>query len=73
MVKDIKRIQEITPIQSLLAILVLAVLVVSFLLASQSYFSYIEVTKIANSCYDAGGFPVIVKSGVNLAYFDCIE
>ncbi|PPA70430.1 hypothetical protein [Jeotgalibacillus proteolyticus] len=50
---------------------VFTVMIGAFLLASQAYFSYTEVTEAANNCFDQGGLPTIEKSGFKMTYFDC--
>jgi len=46
--------------------------VVAFLIASQSYFSYVEVTQEANNCFDIGGYPIVEKTGLEMNYFECV-
>ncbi len=43
----------------------------SFLFASQSYFSYLEVKNITDKCYQDGGLPTIEKSGSKIVHFSC--
>ncbi|OIJ20125.1 hypothetical protein BKP45_10075 [Anaerobacillus alkalidiazotrophicus] len=64
-------VRKITPIQGLVMIGTIAVMVGSILIASQSYFSYLEVTEAANGCYDIGGVPIIEKSGPGMTNFHC--
>ena len=66
-----KLIKKITPIQGLVIIGTITVMVVAILIATQSYFSYLEVTEAANSCYDLGGVPIIEKSGLKMTHFHC--
>ena len=63
--------KKITPIQGLVLIVVIAVMLIAILLASQSYFSYIEVTEATNGCIERGGLPIIEKSGLRMTYFKC--
>ncbi len=64
-------IKKLTSVQRMVLIGTVALLVVAILLATQSYFSYVEVTTAANNCYDLGGYPSIEKSGFKMTYFSC--
>jgi hypothetical protein len=50
---------------------VLTFVLMSLLYASQSYFSYLEVSNLADKCYDAGGLPSIKKTGFKVDHFSC--
>ncbi len=64
-------IKQISPLQGLLLIGTIAFLMVAILIATQSYFSYLEVKAAANGCFDMGGLPTIEKSGLRMTYFHC--
>ncbi|MBU8906148.1 hypothetical protein [Desertibacillus haloalkaliphilus] len=63
--------KKMTPVQGLVMIGTIAFLAIAVIIASQSYFSYLEVTEAANSCFDMGGLPIIEKSGLRMTYFHC--
>ena len=64
-------IRNITRVQGLVIMGTVVVIVAATIIAAQSYFSYLEVTEAANSCFDKGGLPVIEKSGLRMTYFHC--
>ncbi|MGM0878687.1 MAG: hypothetical protein ACQEWV_29385 [Bacillota bacterium] len=64
-------LKKITPIQGIAITISFVMVLVAFLIAFQTYFSYVEVTEAANGCYDNGGFPIIEKSGFKINYFYC--
>lgn len=66
-IKHIKQIQG----KSLRMVLSSLIVVVGLVVISQIYFSYVEVRDLTNNCYDNGGLPNIVKSGLEIESFDC--
>jgi len=64
-------INKITSIQGYVLIGTVALMLVAVIIASQSYFSYLEVTEAANGCFDRGGLPIIEKSGLKMTSFHC--
>ena len=64
-------VKRITPIQGLVMMGLFALIVVAILIASQFYFSYVEVTEAANNCFNIGGHPIIEKTGLEMTYFEC--
>ena len=65
-------VKRITPIQGLVLVGLFALIVFAILIASQSYFSYVEVTEAANGCYNIGGHPIVEKTGLEMTYFECV-
>jgi hypothetical protein len=65
------KLKKLTTMQRLATILSTVIIIVGVLILSQTYFSYIEVKEMANSCYDNDGFPIIEKSGLRIDYFYC--
>lgn len=65
------KIKKLAPMQRVAIIISTLMVVGSFLIISQIYFSYSETREMSNSCYDKGGFPTIEKSGLNIDYFNC--
>ncbi|UOE94702.1 hypothetical protein [Alkalihalobacillus sp. LMS39] len=57
--------------KQIILVALLAFVVIAFLIAAQSYMSYVEITTASNNCYDNGGFPVVEKSGFKMTYFHC--
>ena len=57
-------VQRITPIQGLVMTGLFALIVVAILIATQFYFSYVEVTEAADNCFNIGGHPIIEKKQV---------
>ena len=66
-------VTRITPIQGLVIVGLFALIVFTILIASQFYFSYVEVTEAANSCYNISGHPIIEKTGLEMTYFECVK
>ncbi|UTR12713.1 hypothetical protein MM300_10745 [Evansella sp. LMS18] len=64
-------IKKMTPVQGLVIFGTAVVIVAAALIATQSYFGYLEVTEAANRCFDKGGLPVVEKSGLRMTYFHC--
>ena len=64
-------VKRVTPVQGLVMVGLLALIMVAILIASQFYFSYVEVTEAANSCYNISGHP-IEKTGLEMTYFECV-
>lgn len=60
-----------TLIKGVVSIGTVGVMIVAFLIAFQTYLSYLEVTEASNGCFDQGGFPIIEKSGLKITYFHC--
>lgn len=60
-----------TLIQGVVSIGTVGVMIVAFIIAFQTYFSYLEVTEASNGCFDLGGVPIIEKSGIKMTYFHC--
>ncbi|AXI09235.1 hypothetical protein CUC15_09965 [Oceanobacillus zhaokaii] len=65
-------VKNVTPIQGLVIVGIFAVIMIAILIASQFYFSYLEVTEAANSCFKIGGDPIIEKTGLEMTYFECV-
>ncbi|WP_100372281.1 hypothetical protein [Bacillus sp. FJAT-45037] len=63
--------KKMTRLQGLVLIGTVAFMAVAIIIASQSYFSYLEVTEAANGCFDIGGLPVIEKTGLRMTSFHC--
>ncbi|WP_026673429.1 hypothetical protein [Alkalihalobacterium bogoriense] len=57
--------------KQIILIALLAFVVIAFVIAAQSYMSYVEITTASNNCYDNGGFPIVEKSGLKMTYFHC--
>ena len=66
-------VKRVTPVQGLVMVGLLALIMVAILIASQFYFSYVEVTEAANSCYNISGHPIIEKTGLEMTYFECVK
>jgi len=66
-IKHIKQTQE----KSLAIILSSLIVVVGLVVISQVYISYVEVRDLTDNCYDNGGLPTIVKSGLDIESFNC--
>jgi hypothetical protein len=64
-------VTRITPIQGLVILGLFTLIVFSILIASQFYFSYVEVTEAADHCINIGGHPIIEKTGLKMTYFEC--
>jgi hypothetical protein len=47
------------------------IVVVGLVVISQIYFSYVEVRDLTDNCYNNGGLPTIVKSGLEIESFNC--
>lgn len=52
-------------------VLTLSLVIFAIIYASQSYFTYQQVTSASNQCYDQGGYPKVVTSGWELKVFEC--
>ncbi|MGM0899651.1 hypothetical protein [Mesobacillus maritimus] len=65
--KHIKQTQR----KSLCIFLSSLIVVVGIVGISQIYFSYVEVRDLTDNCYDNGGLPTIVKSGLKVDTFNC--
>jgi len=65
-------LKKVTPIQGLVIVGIFALIMIAILIASQFYFSYVEVTEAANSCFNIGGHPIIEKTGLEMTYFECV-
>ena len=65
------KLKKLTSMQRLATILSTVMIIVGVLIISQTYFSYIEIKEMANSCYDNDGVPIIEKSGLSIDYFYC--
>lgn len=65
-------VKKVTPIQGLIIVGLFAFIMIAILIASQYYFSYVEVTEAANGCYNIGGHPIIEKTGLEMTYFECV-
>ena len=65
-------VKRITSIQSLVILGLIALIIIATIIASQSYFSYVEVTEASNNCFNIGGYPIIEKSGLEMTYFKCV-
>ena len=66
-------VTRITPIQGLVLVGLFALIVFAISLASQSYFSYVEVTEAVDNCINIGGYPMIEKTGLEMTYFECVK
>ena len=66
-------VRRITPIQGLVIVGLFAIVVIAILIASQFYFSYVEVTAAADNCINIGGYPIIEKAGLEMTYFECVR
>ena len=66
-------VKRIAPIQGLVMMGLFALIVVSILIATQFYFSYVEVTEAADNCINIGGHPIIEKTGLEMTYFECVK
>ena len=66
-------VTKITPIQGLVILGLFALIVFTILIASQFYFSYVEVTEAADKCINIGGHPIIEKTGLGMTYFECVK
>ena len=66
-------VTRITPIQGLVILGLFALIVFTILIASQFYFSYVEVTEVSDHCINIGGHPIIEKTGLEMTYFECVK
>ena len=66
-------VTRITPIQGLVIVGLFAITVLTILIASQFYFSFVEVTEAADHCINIGGHPIIEKTGLEMTYFECVK
>jgi hypothetical protein len=66
-------VTRITPMQGLIIVGLFALIVFTILIASQFYFSYVEVTEAADNCINSGGHPIIEKTGLEMTYFECVK
>ena len=66
-------IRRITPLQGLVIVGLFALIVFAILIASQFYFSYVEVTAATDNCINIGGHPIIEKTGLEMTYFECVK
>ena len=62
-----------TPIQRLVLVGLFVLIVFAILIASRSYFSYVEVTEAVDNCINIGGHPMIEKTGLEMTYFECVK
>jgi hypothetical protein len=69
-VLQIKHLKQ-TQGKSLGIVLSSLMVVVGFVVISQIYFSFVEVRDLTDNCYDNGGLPKIVKSGLKIDSFNC--
>ena len=63
----------ITPIRGLIIVGLFTLIVFTILIASQFYFSFVEVTEVADNCINIGGHPIIEKTGLEMTYFECVK
>ena len=65
-------IKRINSIKGLVIVGLIVLILVSILIASQFYLSYVEVTEAADNCFNIGGYPIIEKTGLEMTYFECV-
>jgi hypothetical protein len=66
-IKPIKQIKG----KSIGIVLSSLIVVVGIVVISRIYFSHVEVRDLTDNCYDNGGLPSIVKSGLEIESFNC--
>ena len=66
-------VTRITPIQGSVIVGLFTIIMLTILIASQFYFSFVEVTEAADNCINIGGHPIIEKTGLEMTYFECVK